>query len=351
MDSNKKMTIKDIAKLANVSPGTVDRVIHKRGKVSDKAYAKVSVVLEEIQYKPNVFAQSLKKQKSLSIAVLIPHKTEDGYWKTAHDGILKAVEDFEHLGIQVEVTEFNSKDERDFEKKAKLILEKLPNGLLVTPIFLNESLNILKEFELAKIPYMTFNTHIKELNPNCVIGQNLYHSGRLAANLIDHCRTNIINLIILHLDENPQNAPHMMEKEKGFRAYFDEVNPGIKIKSIKIPYRKPENINKILNKEAGDLRNVSGAYVTTARVHLVAYPIKSRFNNCMVIGYDPTQNNIDCIKSGTIDFLINQNPFMAAYEGISKLTDLLVFDKPIEKEKLLPLDILTKENLQSNLSN
>ncbi|CAN0173644.1 unnamed protein product, partial [Chrysoparadoxa australica] len=56
MNENKNMTIKDIARLANVSPGTVDRVIHNRGKVSDKAYAKVSVVLEEIQYKPNEFS-------------------------------------------------------------------------------------------------------------------------------------------------------------------------------------------------------------------------------------------------------------------------------------------------------
>ncbi|MEQ8337022.1 MAG: LacI family DNA-binding transcriptional regulator [Cyclobacteriaceae bacterium] len=351
MEPKKNLTIKDIAKLANVSPGTVDRVIHNRGKVSDKALAKVSVVLEEIQYKPNVFAQSLKKQKSLSFSVLIPRKEDDGYWRTAHEGITRAIEDFDHFGIDVKVTSFNSKLPADFTSKANEILSESPNGLLITPIFLQESLDILKKFENAGIPYVTFNTKIPDLNPSCAIGQNLKQSGRLAANLIDHCCKQVGNLLIIHLDENPGNAPHMIQKEHGFREYFQSKNHHLEIKSIVIPHREPALINDILNKQAGDLRNVTGAFVTTAKVHLVAYPIKSRFNDCVVIGYDPTANNIDGIKSGTIDFLINQNPYMAAYEGIAKLTDLLVFGKNIDPEKLLPLDIITSENLDSYLLN
>ncbi len=351
MNPKKNLTIKDIAKLANVSPGTVDRVIHNRGKVSDKALAKVSVVLEEIQYKPNVFAQSLKKQKSLSFAVLIPRKEDDGYWRTAHEGILKAMEDFDHFGINVKVTSFNSKDPQDFTYKANEILSDSPSGLLITPIFLQESLDMLKKFESANIPYVTFNTRIHDLNPSCAIGQNLKQSGRLAGNLIDHCCKEIGNLLVIHLDENPGNAPHMIQKENGFREYFQATNPNIRIKSIVIPHRDPNRINDMLNKQVGDLRNVTGAFVTTAKVHLVAYPIKSRFNDCVVIGYDPTTNNIDGIKAGMIDFLINQNPYMAAYEGIAKLSDLLVFGKTIEQEKLLPLDIITRENLDSYLLN
>ena len=48
----KQHTIKDIAKLAGVSKGTVDRVIHKRGKVSTKSYDKVVAILDKINYKP-----------------------------------------------------------------------------------------------------------------------------------------------------------------------------------------------------------------------------------------------------------------------------------------------------------
>ena len=41
-------TIKDIARMAGVSAGTVDRVLHNRGDVSSKSKAKVQKVLDEI---------------------------------------------------------------------------------------------------------------------------------------------------------------------------------------------------------------------------------------------------------------------------------------------------------------
>ena len=45
-------TIKDIARMAGVSAGTVDRVLHNRGDVSPKSKAKVQKVLDEIHYQP-----------------------------------------------------------------------------------------------------------------------------------------------------------------------------------------------------------------------------------------------------------------------------------------------------------
>ena len=348
--ASKQITIKDIAKMANVSPGTVDRVIHNRGKVSDKAMAKVSVILEEIQYKPNVFAQSLKKQTSLRMAALVPYHSSDGFWSKAYEGIQKAFVDFEHLGVSIEIEEFNNKDVNDFVKKARTILAENPNGLLITPVFLKESLEVLKEFESSEIPFVTFNTFIPELSSKSAIGQDLKQSGRLAASLIDQCRSDISNVLVIHLGENPGNAPHMMEKESGFREYFKESNPSIRIQSIEIPQMDQETINRILNKWSGDLRSVSGAYVTTAGAHHVAFTIKSRFEDSLVIGYDLIEENINGLKAGTIDFLINQNPFQSAYEGVSKLVDLLVFDKEVDKRMLMPLDIVNKENAAAYLN-
>src|SRR5690625_6470580 len=54
-----KIKIKDIAQRAGVSVGTVDRVIHNRGKVSQKTQEKVEQAMEELQYLPNVIASNL----------------------------------------------------------------------------------------------------------------------------------------------------------------------------------------------------------------------------------------------------------------------------------------------------
>lgn len=83
-------TIKDIAELAGVSKGTVDRVLHKRGKVSEDALKKVNEVLDKIDYQPNLMARSLKKKQIYSICVLIPDSANDPYWQPCIDGINEA---------------------------------------------------------------------------------------------------------------------------------------------------------------------------------------------------------------------------------------------------------------------
>ncbi|HEY9490198.1 MAG TPA: LacI family DNA-binding transcriptional regulator, partial [Chryseosolibacter sp.] len=70
--SSKIIRIKDIARLAGVSKGTVDRVLHKRGRVSQEAHQKVMKVLEEIDYKPNLIARTLSSSKNHRIIALLP---------------------------------------------------------------------------------------------------------------------------------------------------------------------------------------------------------------------------------------------------------------------------------------
>ncbi|MDR0598748.1 MAG: helix-turn-helix domain-containing protein, partial [Treponema sp.] len=47
------MTVKEIAELAGVSIGTVDRVLHKRGRVSAATRETIEAIIEEYQFTPN----------------------------------------------------------------------------------------------------------------------------------------------------------------------------------------------------------------------------------------------------------------------------------------------------------
>ena len=53
----KQVKIKDIAKMAGVSAGTVDRILHNRGKVSKASREAVEKVLSEVDYKYNIRIQ------------------------------------------------------------------------------------------------------------------------------------------------------------------------------------------------------------------------------------------------------------------------------------------------------
>jgi LacI family transcriptional regulator len=67
-----KIRIKDIAKRAQVSVGTVDRVLHNRGEVSEETRTLVNNIINELEYKPNLIASSLASKKPFQIGVLLP---------------------------------------------------------------------------------------------------------------------------------------------------------------------------------------------------------------------------------------------------------------------------------------
>ena len=69
-----------------------------------------------------------------------------------------------------------------------------------------------------------------------------------------------------------------------------------------------------------------------------------------IVGYDLIDENVSHLRKGDVTFLINQNPYKMAYQGIVYLVDHLIFKKEISSVDLLPLDVVTKENVDSYLS-
>ena len=96
----KQLTITDIAKLAGVSAGTVDRILHRRGKVSERSRAAVEKVLAESGYRNNIHTSAVGLRKGFRIAVTMPASTEGGYWHSILEGISHATEEFSDISME-----------------------------------------------------------------------------------------------------------------------------------------------------------------------------------------------------------------------------------------------------------
>ena len=64
--------IKDVAKLANVSPSTVSLVLNNKGYVSEATRAKVQAAVKELNYVPSEVARNLSLNRTNIIGVIIP---------------------------------------------------------------------------------------------------------------------------------------------------------------------------------------------------------------------------------------------------------------------------------------
>ncbi|MBW7882528.1 MAG: substrate-binding domain-containing protein [Caldilineaceae bacterium] len=70
MEQNRKITIQDIAEKAKVSKSTVSRVLTSTARVADDKRAAVLKAMDELNYRPNIFARGLASGQSLTIGVL-----------------------------------------------------------------------------------------------------------------------------------------------------------------------------------------------------------------------------------------------------------------------------------------
>lgn len=86
---NKKATMQDVAKLANVALSTVSHVINETAPISEETKKKVLGVIKELNYTPNALARGLRQNKTNLIGIVVPDISNEFYSKTA-SAILKA---------------------------------------------------------------------------------------------------------------------------------------------------------------------------------------------------------------------------------------------------------------------
>jgi LacI family transcriptional regulator len=191
------------------------------------------------------------------------------------------------------------------------------------------------------IPYLTINTSLEESNPVSFIGQDLHQSGRLAGRLMHLSRPNAKTVAVIHLHENYQNSRHLTEKEKGFREYFSKIDT--QVQTIKIGQHA--SIDKIMHLFNGTVPN--GLFITTSKTYLLEPLLTKLAEQTCVVGYDLIEQNTQLLEKGLIDFLIHQNPKQQGYIGLNYLFDYLILKKELPKNKLLPLEVVLRENLDS----
>ncbi len=75
-----KSTIKEIARLAGVSIGTVDRAIHDRPEVSAETKRRIEGIMSSLGYAPNIMARQLALNKQYVFRAVMPRSDQDsGY--------------------------------------------------------------------------------------------------------------------------------------------------------------------------------------------------------------------------------------------------------------------------------
>lgn len=342
----KKITIKEIAEKAHVSPGTVDRVLHNRGEVSQKTRDKIQAIIRDGNYEPNIFARNLVLNKTYTIAAFLPKHKEGDYWASQTKGIKQADEELKAFGIHTIFHYFDESDASSFEKEAHAIIAENPNAVLLAPVIFHKATWLAKLCTEKGIPYIIIDSNIPSVKKLSFIGQNAFQSGHLAAKLLDYGGEN--KTIHLAMITKPtDNNDILNQRKEGFLAYFKKAKRTVEIK-IKDLHAEDLLLETSIKAFIDTVQPGDKIFVPNSKVHHIAAALKKqkKAHSVPLIGYDLIPKNIDYLKNGTIDFLINQKPEFQGYQGMQLLYKYLVLKQEVPNTVFMPLEIVTQENVQ-----
>jgi transcriptional regulator len=340
-------TIKDIAQMAGVSAGTVDRVLHNRGDVSQKSKEKVQKVLDEINYQPNVFAIGLAAKKKYTITCMIPYYVEHDYWHSVATGIERARQELRPFNVSVDYLHYKHGDRKSYQDACQKIEKSNTDALLLAPNFREDTLSMLAYLKDKNIPFAFIDFDIEEAKALKYIGQDSYKSGYIAAKILMRNYQQGQELI-LFLNNNKDNPAEIQMKRRleGFMKYISEEHKDIAIHEVILNKNNPEKNNEILSDFFRKHPKATLGAVFNSRVYQVGHYLREKEQNMTgLIGYDLLRNNTELLKSGEVTYLIGQRPGLQGYCGVKTLCDNIVFKKSVEPLKYMPIDILIKENI------
>ena len=347
-----KVTIIDVAKLAGVSKGTVDRVIHNRGEVSKKSEEKVRKAIEELDFKPNIYASVLASRTVKTIIALLPSSGPGEYWEQIYNGYMSGASAVSQLGVVMRPVLFDQTSLESFCDACSEALDASPDAVAFSPMFKDESIRFASELSSRAIPYVYVDSRLEDSGYFSYIGMPMYQSGFLAGALLTERvapeKVDRVALVRIKRDKTGQSDPTLGRRE-GFLNYMESNFPDCAIDSIFIdPYDDDSAYDTLTEffKEKDDVKYV---VMLNSRIHLLSRflrenPVPGR----RVVGFDALPLNVDILKEGLVDVLVSQHIADQSHKAVVSLADYIIGRKePLSRDILAHMDILTKLNIEN----
>lgn len=228
-------TIKDVAKLAQVSVATVSRVINEEENVKLETKKKVRNAIKALNYTPNLLGRNLRRSRTKNILVLLPTISNPFY-----SGVIKGIKskaDEEGYSMMISITD----SEKEIEKNAmKMLTTRLVDGIILFAPRLSATM-------LTKIargyPIVQCSEYIEGSNTSIVSIDNLQAAYEATKYLISLGHTQIAMI------GNDEGYTSAALREKGFRQALAECQIDLRpdfVQYTKYSYKGGEEACKAL---------------------------------------------------------------------------------------------------------
>ena len=345
MDIQPKIRIKDIAEMAGVSVGTVDRVLHGRQNVSKLALEKVEKVLEEINYIPNHYASALASNKVYNFAAILPMHEQD-----SELGLRESASRYNDFKMSMKIFSYDPFNDDSFDVQCRQLLAYNPCAVVIGPIFNhNAMIKFTQKLEKKDIPYSLLDSYWPDLNPITFYGQDARRSGEFSARIILMAASGAKKIALFKmLGEGRVASRQQLEREKGFRDYVAAHSPKTEIVDLNLYVYDKEGMKDSLRQFFTDNKDIKYGLSFNSSIHVIGNFLKEempKHPHITLLGYDAIDSNIKCMRDGYVDFLVGQHP---QHQGRNCFRSIFNYKVLRMKQNLLHyvgIDLIMPENL------
>ena len=343
---NDAVTIKEIARIAGVSIGTVDRVLHNRGRVADSTRRKIQQILKETGYKGNVFASALSRAAVLKIGIILPRlEQNEGFWGVVKQGMDAALDAYSQFRLQAHYYYFDRYKPETILPAFAQFSQTENNALLLTAIHPQTMEQLVRKLS-PEIPLICTNADLENSNRTTYVGQDSFASGITAGRMMELLVPGSGNFAVITVQ--PRDY-HINQRAAGFKAYF-QSRGDVSITSYHLPDAEEFTaFDKLCTQILEESKQLNGLFVPNCSVHFFAAAMREHLkrDDVKIIGYDLIRQNAELLARGWIDFLINQQPYQQGYLSVQTAFRATMLKEATPEKILLPIEIIAKENLQS----
>lgn len=314
-------TIKDVAKRAGVSVGSVSNFINNM-EVKPKTKFLIEEAIKELKYEPNVYARGFKLNKTNTIALIIPSIWHPFFSEMVYN-IEKSLRKYEMKMILCN-TEDNYENEVQYIKMAK---QNKVDGIIAI------TYSDIDKYISSNIPIISIDRYFSD-NITYVSSDN-FNGGKIAA--YELVKSGCKNLAFIGSGSKIDNATR--KRKQGFISYCEENNISYKLCD---ELGKTKNFSSILDDFLSEnfkcTKKIDGIFTITDDYAFQVIEKLEKLNievpnDVQVIGYDGSKS---CAKDSIKISTIRQPVDMIAEEAVEYLIKL-IDKKEIQKEIILPV--------------
>lgn len=345
-DLNKVVTIEDVARDAGVGKGTVDRVLHSRGRVAPETREKVLQAIDKLNYKPNIVARMLAKKRSYRIAVCY-HDKEKEFWDQVSAGIRRASEEYEQMGVKVIPFVLPCIDVEMQLAVIRQVIDEHYDGLAIVPYLSQEITDALNEAVARGVEVVTFNSREAGVHA-CYVGIDGIQSGRTAGRMMSMIAPPGSRYMIV--SSHSRLMMQIDERALGFQEVLRARRPDMQYINLDTAeeYTFEEDYDQVYEYVLRTLQKcpVDAIYATNECVSAVGRAIDDLKpdHKVNVVGHDLTPSVMNYIRKGVIDASIGQEPERQGFSSVDKICRKLLTGEEI-RDEYTRISIVVSENM------